>query len=92
MNAPLDLLSQAIMRVRPHLDRSVPVRDRIRIFWCGVVAARKLGASDVVTEEFTELARSSGLAADMARHGGDEGIAHVIRWGLLNRDPFGGMS
>jgi hypothetical protein len=91
MNAAPDLLSIAIAKVRPYLDRSMPVKHRICVFWAGVVAARKLGASDAITEEFTALAVSSGLAADLGRHA-DECIAHVIRWGLLNRDPFGGMS
>jgi hypothetical protein len=91
MNAPLDMLSLAISRVRPHLDRSTPVGYRIRVLWAGVVAARKLGAADVVAEEFTKLAVTSGLVADLGRHA-DEDIAHVIRWGLLDRDPFGGMS
>ncbi len=94
MNAPLDLLSQAIMRVRPHLDRAAPPGHRLRVLWAGVVAARRLGAADVVAEEFTALAVSSGLAADLERRAGrrvaaDE-IAHVIAWGLHDRDPFGG--
>jgi hypothetical protein len=91
MNAPLDMLSLAISKVRPHLDRSTPVACRIRVLWAGVVAARKLGAADVVAEEFRKLAVTSGLATDLGRHA-DEDIAHVIRWGLLDRDPFGGMS
>jgi hypothetical protein len=93
MTVALDLLTQAIMRVRPRLDRAEPPGHRLRVLWAGVVAARKLGAADVVAEEFTALAVSSGLAADLARRSGARNagtdIAHVVSWGLLNRDPFG---
>jgi hypothetical protein len=84
----VDLLAQAVEHVRKRLDRSVPTAPRVCLFWAAVVAARELGASDVVIEEFTQLARDTGLTADLGRHG-DEDVEHVIRWGLLNRDPFG---
>jgi hypothetical protein len=84
----VDLLAQAIELARPHLDRSVAIVPRVRLFWAAVVAARDLGTSDVVQEEFTQLARDTGLTADLGRHG-EEDVEHVVRWGLLNRNPFG---
>jgi len=87
MNAPIDMLTIAVTKVRPYLNRSIPVTQRIRTLWAGVVAARRLGADDVITEAFTDLAIASGLAADLGHHA-DEDLEHVIRWGLLNRDPF----
>jgi hypothetical protein len=84
----IDLLGQAIELTRPYLDRSVPTVARARLFWAAVVAARDLGSSDVVIEEFTELARSTGLTTDLGRHG-DKDVAHIIKWALLNRNPFG---
>jgi hypothetical protein len=89
MNAPLDMLGVAIAKVRPYLvERSKPVAYRLRVFWAGVKAARRLGAWDVVTTEFTALAIETGLLADLGRHG-EEDIAHVISWALRDMDPFG---
>jgi hypothetical protein len=82
-----DLLSQAISYVKPHLDRSLPVGERLRAFWAAVVAARDLAASDVVEEEFLDLAQQAGLARDLGRHADDD-LRHVVRWAMLNRNPF----
>ena len=54
--------------------------------WAGVVAARGLGASDIVEGEFFRLAHETGLFADLGRHA-DEDLRHVIRWAMLNRNP-----
>jgi hypothetical protein len=87
-SAPItDLLSQAISHVKPHLDRSLPVNARLRALWAAVVAARDLGASDVVADEFLELAQESGLGRDLGRHADDD-LRHVVRWAMLNRNPF----
>ena len=82
-----DLLDRAIARIRPDLDRSYPVARRIRALWAGVVASRKLGAEDVVTDAFMRLAVTTGLKADLGQHA-EEDLRHVIRWGLFNRNPF----
>ena len=86
LNAPA--LERAVECVRPHLDRSHVLAERLRALWAGVAAARKLGPAAVVAEAFLRLARTSGLAADLGCHA-DEDLRHVIRWGLFNRDPFG---
>jgi hypothetical protein len=85
--AAVDLLARAISYVNPHLDRSLPVGQRLRALWAGVVAARDLAASHVVAEEFLHLAQDSGLAGDLGRHADDD-LRHVIRWALLNLNPF----
>jgi len=83
----IDLLSGAIEHVRPHLDRTLPVGCRARAFWAGVVVARDLGAVDVVEQEFARLAHDTGLVHELGA-AGDAVVAHLIRWGLLDRNPF----
>jgi len=93
----VDLLAQAIEHVRPYLDRSIALPQRCRDFWAAVVAARRLVASDVVEREFQERATACGLTGDLDRHGQSRGLKchgrhtteNLVRWGLLNRDPFG---
>jgi hypothetical protein len=84
---PADLLSKAIRYVKPYLDRSLPVGDRVRVLWAAVVAARDLAASDVVAREFLDLAQQSGLANELGRHA-NEDLRHVVRWAMLDRNPF----
>ena len=84
---PIDLVRQAAGYVRPYLDRSNPIGERLRTFWAAVVAARECGASDVVEEEFLQLARDTGLAVDLGRHA-DADLRHVIRWAMLEQNPF----
>jgi hypothetical protein len=84
---PADILSKAIRYVEPHLDRSLPISDRVRVLWAAVLAARDLAASDVVAREFLQLAQQSGLANELGRHA-DEDLRHVVRWAMLNRNPF----
>ena len=83
----VDLLARAIECVRPYLDRSLPIGVRARTFWAAVVASRDLAAVDVIEQEFLQLARDTGLADDLGRTG-KEDIAHLVRWGLLDRNPF----
>jgi len=82
-----DFLSQAISHIRPHLDRSLPAGTRLRALWAAVVAARDLAASDVVEDEFLNLAQQSGLAGDLGRHADDD-LRHVVRWAVQNKNPF----
>jgi hypothetical protein len=83
------MLDIATGRVRAHLDRSIHIKRRVYVFWAGAVAARKLGAADVVADAFMDLAVTSGLAADLGRHA-KEDLQRVIRWGMFSRNPFGG--
>jgi hypothetical protein len=82
-----DFLSHAIRYVKPHLDRSLPVGERLRALWAAVIVARDLAATDVVEQEFLELAQQIGLATDLGRHADDD-LRHVVRWAMLNRNPF----
>jgi hypothetical protein len=82
-----DLLAQAADHIRPYLDRTKPVGERLRTLWAGVVAARDLGASDAVEEEFFQLAQEAGLVADLGYHALAD-LRHVIRWALLDQNPF----
>jgi hypothetical protein len=88
----VDLLTQAIEIVRPRLQRSKPLKERIEIFWSAIAAANNLAAVDVVRQEFLQLAADTGLSADLRRHAdfahSDQTLEHVLRWGLLRRNPF----
>jgi hypothetical protein len=83
----VDPLRQATDYARLHLDRSIPVCERVRNLWAAVVAARDLGASDVIEDQFIQLAYDTGLAGDFGRHA-DTDLRHVIRWAMLDQNPF----
>jgi hypothetical protein len=85
---PTHPLAQAIEHVRPHLDPGLPIGQRIRNLWAGVVASRDLAAVDVIEEEFLPLARETGLARDLGRHA-EQDLRHVIQWAMLDQNPFG---
>jgi hypothetical protein len=53
------MLTEAADYVRPLLDRSNPIGDRLCALWAALVSARDLGASDVVEGEFLQLARDT---------------------------------
>ncbi|SNB54310.1 hypothetical protein SAMN05414138_10219 [Rhodoplanes sp. JGI PP 4-B12] len=87
----VDHLAQAIDYVRPKLERTGPITERARTFWAAVRAARKLAATDVIHDEFRQLAIDTGLFADLGDHppyAAGETIEHLIRWGLFARNPF----
>jgi hypothetical protein len=88
--APVDLLTQAIELVRPQLHRAKPLKARVEIYWSAVAAAADLGAA--VRGAFWDLAEQTGLAADLKQHAdlyhSDKTLEHVVRWGLLRRNPF----
>ena len=87
-----DLLTQAIALVRPQLERSKPLKERVEIYWAAIAAAIELAAVDVLRDEFLPLAEQTGLAADLKQHAdfyhSDKTLEHVIRWALLRRNPF----
>ena len=89
----IDPLTQAVERVRRDLDRSIPIKQRARKFWAGVVCSRHLAASDVISSDFQRLADESGLTTDLVKFGGSfngrETVEHLIKWGLRNMNPFG---
>jgi hypothetical protein len=91
---PVDLLTEAIEIVRPQLERSKPLKERVEIFWSAVAAAadNNLAAVDVLRAEFLQLAADTSLAADLKQHAdfahSDQTLEHVLRWGLLRRNPF----
>ncbi len=98
MNAPLalpqtvDLLTQAIERVRPLLNREQPLKTRIRVLWAAAKNAHGFAASDVVAAEFIRLACDTGLTADLdnpiRRLSGEETVRHVVSWACRSMNPF----
>jgi hypothetical protein len=86
---PPDALAEALDYVRAHFtDRSRPAAERLRKLWTGVVAGRDLAAANTLKQAFQELARQVSLDRDLGRHA-QQDLEHVIRWGLLGRNPFG---
>jgi hypothetical protein len=95
---PTDLLTQAIEQVRPLLATGSS-KQRTHILWAAVKAARDLGASDVVADEFMALAVEVNLfdrrgrwtgtdVRECIRRHGAEHIRHVIAWALRGMNPF----
>jgi hypothetical protein len=80
----IELLAQAIEELRPHVDPSLPIVERARNFWAAISAARDLGAVDVIAQDFLQLAHGTGLVREL----GLDAVHHLIRWGLLDRNPF----
>ena len=72
--------------------RSKPLKQRVEIYRAAIAAAIELAAVDVLRDEFLRLAEQSGLAADLKQHAdlyhSDKTLEHVLRWGLLRRNPF----
>jgi hypothetical protein len=87
MNVPVDLLGTTIEALCAELERSRPIKERLRAFWAMARVARNFGAADVVREEFMGLARECGLIADLGRHGGED-AAHVFDWAMRGLNPF----
>jgi hypothetical protein len=83
----VDLLATAVDRVRGDLDRQLPVKTRLRNFWAAACAAQHLGASDVVRQEFFQLASATGLIRDLG-WSGKQDIQHVLSWALRRLNPF----
>jgi hypothetical protein len=82
-----DLVTQAADYVRPLLDRSNSLGERLRTLWAAVVAARDLGAFDAIEGQFLQLARDTGLVADLGSRA-DVDLRHIIRWAVLDQNPF----
>lgn len=92
MNAPFptppETLMVSVLRdLRPGLDRQLPLKARCRTFWAAVKNSRGLALGDVLTAGFFELARNTGLMADLRPHG-EETVRHLISWGLRGMNPF----
>jgi hypothetical protein len=83
----VDLLTQVIAGLRPLLDRKTSAKERLITLWSFVIESRALGAIDVLEEAFRDVARDSGLIADLGRHGAED-LEHVLQWGLRGFDPF----
>jgi hypothetical protein len=78
------------MRLR--LDRQLPLGTRVRALWAATKHARGLAASDVLAAGFLQLARETGLIADLDdpvhRLSGEVTIRHVVNWACRGMNPF----
>jgi hypothetical protein len=86
------LLSKAIEQVRPLLNQERPVKARARVFWAAAKNARQFAATDVLIDDFLNLARQSGLIEALDNHRprltGEETIRHLLRWASRGLNPF----
>jgi len=82
----VDLLTCALDRMRPYLDRSLPIGERVLNFWAAAVAARDLGAADQVQADLLDLARDCSLTTDLPF--GAETVSHLIRSAFMNFKPL----
>src|SRR5437660_1442993 len=83
----VNMLAEALGHLSHHLDRALPVGERARAFWAISRAVHDLGASDVVAHDLTNFARATGLTDDLGASGNAD-VAHLIRWALLDQNPF----
>lgn len=97
----VDLLTQAIERVRPLIDGTT--KQRIRVLWAAVLNARNLGASDMVHDAFMELAIEVKMIDEHGRWIGDDvrktvrryglqDVSHVVVWAQRGCNPFEGTT
>ena len=96
----VDLLTQAIERVRPMLIGGT-TKQRVRILWAAAKNARNLGASDVVLDAFIQLATEvkiidehghwvgDDVRKSVRRYGAQE-VSHLIVWAQRGFNPFEG--
>jgi hypothetical protein len=85
---PIDLLGQAIEQVRLMLSgRRQPLGVRLRVFWAAANAARDFAASDVLKAALLELARDTGLIADLGPRGYED-VEHILSWASRGLNPF----
>jgi hypothetical protein len=80
----IDLLTEAIERVRTQLMRADRLPQRVRIFCAGLKACRDLGASDVVIDEFRVLATDVGLLDQLAHEQPPPPDSYVVAADVLN--------
>ena len=94
----VDLLAQAISRIRPMLAAGT-TKHRIRLLWAAANAARNLGAWDVLHDAFMGLAVEVNLidgngwwtgddVRRSVRRFGAEDVSHAITWALRGWTPF----
>lgn len=82
----VDLLTHAVAVTRRHIEVATTPHARLRALWAGAKHARDMASSDVVADEFLQLAKAMGLAN--GRHA-DEDVRHVLNWASRGMDPFG---
>jgi hypothetical protein len=83
----IDELTQLIDQLRPRLERSLPIKTRIRVLWAAAKNARGLAAIDVLQADFLQLAHDTGLTADLGAHA-DQTLRHVLGWAARGMNPF----
>ena len=84
------------LEARLAIDLRTPasLRERLRLVWHFGRAARGRLPDDELRRLLMSAANRSGLTADLAsfhkrERWAREDVAHVVRWAMLDRDPFG---
>lgn len=98
--ASVDLLEQAIERVRPMLaNENRSTKERIRLLWAAAKKAREIASSKIILDAFMRLAVETRLIDEHGRWTGDdvresvrrfgeEDVKHVISWAVRGWNPF----
>jgi hypothetical protein len=84
---PEALMAPILRDLRPGLDRQLTLKARCSTFWAAVKNSRGWAPGDALTSGFFELARDTGLLADLRPHGA-ETVRHLVGWGLRGMNPF----
>jgi hypothetical protein len=87
-DADTDIVIEITAHLANELRRDIPVGMRVMIFWALAEALRHTATHEQIKQQFTALAKQSGLITDLSHHG-DEDVRHVLDWALLGRNPFG---
>jgi hypothetical protein len=85
--AEADIVVEITAHLASKLCRDIPVARRIKTFWALAEALRHAAPHEQIKQQFTALAKQSGLITDLGHHG-DEDMRHVLDWGLRGDIPF----
>ena len=86
-DADTDIVSEITAHLANELRRDIAVGMRVKIFWARAEALRHTAPHQQIKQQFTALAKQSGLTTDLGHHG-DEDVRHVLDWALRGRIPF----
>jgi len=83
-----DIVFEITTHLASELRRDIPVAIRIKTFWAWAEALRYVAPQEQIKQQFTALAKQSGLIIDLGHHG-EEDVRHVLDWALRGLNPFG---
>src|SRR3954469_17172908 len=86
---PVDLLAEALNRLRPRLaDAALTPRQRLQFLWAGAAAANRFAARDVWGDAFARLIVETGLLHRLNRRTSAQDLCHLLAWAWMGRNPW----